>query len=201
MNILHLPIEMVHKIFTYLPPKSLIDAKLVCKPFNAIARTIPAKPNIPLIARNVLDNNVILLWEDTEAEFYVEHRAGLILITTLDFGKKISKMINREEQQEKINKAVEMTLKEIYRINHNALLGKNELFSVTVKPEKVSISDSLNLEEQKGFSSKVLAGKILNSKQFSRDSIKVQATVLQSQSLVQHLIRFFRAGRSRSLPT
>lgn len=197
MNILQLPLEMVCNILEYLPQKNLNQAKLVCKIFNAVGKIIPVQPNIPLIARDVLEQNAILLWEHPTGDFFVENKASLKVLSPIEIGKTSDERLSLD-QQSKINKAIEMTLKEIYRINYNARHGRNNYFFVNARYDGVSITDSLNLEAQRGFSSKSLAEKILESGKFDHINIRIQASLLKTQSLLHHVIR---SGRSRSLPT
>lgn len=201
-----LPSEIIHYIFEYLPPKDLVQAGATCKRFYKIAQSenLPARLQIPKLNPKIVQENALILWNYPEENFTVDAEGRLVHIASYHLIARFSKWCDKDVTV-KVNRIVEITFQEIYRLNQQGYIPKRAQPSKTVSicpppfqpmsaesicppPRRLYVWDP-NWFYSQYHPADYLADKILNSKQFAEPKIRKAALLVKGQADMYDKIR------------
>lgn len=179
LSINSLPQELMISIFNYLTHDDLKKANLVQKRFwqTAQSENLSSHLSLPKLISKVIQENALNLWNHPEGNFYVNKKGKLVLIAFYHLGSKLYKWYDHERMAKKVNRVVEITLKEIYRMNMERADGLKRMY---VWSHNWFFVDYYPID--------YLADIILNSKQFTNIKIKKAALLIKNQAnLYNHI--------------
>lgn len=206
INLDSFPVEVIKYIFQFLPPNDLLKAGLVCKRFYKISQIDDFQLSIPKLNTKIIQENALGLWNYPEDNYNVGMKGKLIRVAPYHLYARLSNWIfaiffnssTYEKTQKNINRAVEITFKEIYRLN------KQDNIDNSRKQKPLPLKEPLLTEESSekkeiiarriyvwnpawGYSAyhpaNYLADKILNSTQFAKQpEIEKAAQLVKGQA-------------------
>lgn len=126
MNLIELPMEILFSIFEYLDTDELLKMRSTCKYVYTILSSddLPASLFLKLNPK-IIQANALLLWTYPKSDYQVIKKYKLVHIDSVPFFAKFFKWCSDERLEKKmkkkmhkeVNKAVEITFREIYRLN------------------------------------------------------------------------------------
>jgi len=180
------PSEITHHIFGFLPPNDLAYSSGTCKHFYKAAHNenLPARLLIPKLNPKIIQENALTLWNFLEeaGSFNVDNDGRLVRIAFYHLFARISKWKDPESVIKKVNKIVEITFQEIYRLNQQGYITNPIDESFT--PRRLYVwKPPINLSSECIYHpADYLADKILNSTQFVEPKIREAALLVQGQA-------------------
>lgn len=183
-----LPSQVIHYTFEYLTPQELVHIEASCRFLGKIAQSekLPARLMIPKLPPQIIQENALTLWNFSEGNLNVDREGRLIHIETHHFLARFSKWNNLKSVVMKVHKAIEITLKEIYRLNCQGCL--NPLTSPQASPPR-RLYVWRPCVYSHYYPANYLADKILNSQKFIEAKIQKAAGLLKAQADLYAKIR------------
>lgn len=177
------PVEVNCHIFEYLPPKDLVHTSITCKKFHDMIEYLPASLLIPKLNPTVIQENALMLWSFSKGNFNVDNKGRLVRIKTFHLFTRAFKHLNYKKINLKVNRVIELTFKEIYRLNQQGYIQKEEDVPTHSSPQRIYVW-KIDDWDSNYCSAAKLADKILVSKQFIDFNIHKAAKLVKNQTIL-----------------